>query len=508
MDFAYKSELVNFATQNVLFIGSLILIISILIGKAGYKYGLPSLLLFLGVGMFIGVDGIGLPFENHANAQFIGTMALSIILFSGGMDTKISDIRPVAKQGILLATLGVLLTAIFTGLFIWGVARIFHSSLTFAESMLLAAVMSSTDSASVFSLLRSKGLALKENLRPLLELESGSNDPMAFMIATALIGYINEGSGISVETFIDFFIQIGVGVVFGIAFARIIIWSVNRINLDNQSLYSVFLVAWTFFLFSATDYLGGNGYLAVYLAGLIVGNSRMIHRKNIARFFDDFAWLWQIVMFLMLGMLVTPSELLPIAAMGISVGLFMILLGRPLSVIICLAPFKKFSRSAIKYTSWVGLRGAVPIIFATYLLTENIPHSRDMFNIVFFITILSLIVQGMTVISSARFFGVEDDTPPDATYFGVELPDEIKSAMAEIEVNADILSNGDTLSQFNLPPNTLVMMVRRGTSFFIPRGDTKLQESDKLLVISDKDEDLKTTFAQMGVRAYKFDKNF
>ena len=429
---------VELTTENILLIGSVMLIFSIMIVKAGFRFGVPSLLVFLAAGMFMGVDGLGISFQNYSTAQFIGIMSLSIILFSGGVDTKFSDIRPVLFPGVVLATFGVVFTAFFTGAFIWAVASFFDLSFTFPQSLLLASVMSSTDSASVFALLRSKGLALKENLRPLLELESGSNDPMAFLLAMATISYINAGE----------------------------------------------------FSYS----------------GLAVGNSRMIHRRSITRFFDDFSWLWQIVMFLTLGLLVNPSELLPVAGMGLAVGAFMILFGRPMSVVLCLAPFRKFSRSAVNYVSWVGLRGAVPIVFATYLLTYEVSQAHTMFNIVFFITILSLVVQGMTVTTMARLLGVDDKTPEDATAFGVELPEEIKSAMVEIEVTPEILAGGDTLASFKLPEHTLVMMVRRGTSFFIPKGGTKLAAGDKLLVISDKDEDLKSSLEKMGITQYMWDR--
>lgn len=492
-------------TENILMIGSLMLIFSIMIVKAGYRFGVPSLLIFLAAGMFMGIDGLGISFSDYSNAQFIGIMSLSIILFSGGVDTSFPDIKPVIFPGIVLATVGVLLTAFFTGGFIWATASLFGINFSFAQSLLLASVMSSTDSASVFALLRSKGLALKQNLRPLLELESGSNDPMAFLLAMGTIAYM-QADEFSTEVLTNFGIQIAVGILVGFLSAKIIVWVVNHINLSNQSLYSVFIFACVLFVYSVTDALRGNGYLAVYLAGLFVGNSKMIHRRNITRFFDDFTWLWQIVMFLTLGLLVNPNELLPVAGMGLAIGVFMIVLGRPLSVVICLAPFRKFTRDAVKYVSWVGLRGAVPIVFATYLLTYEVPEARTMFNIVFFITILSLVVQGMTVTSMARWLGVDDKTPADATSFGVELPEEIKSAMAEIEVTPDILAGGDTLASFKLPEHTLVMMVRRGASFFIPKGGTKLLAGDKLLVISDKDEDLKSAFSKMGITQFTWDK--
>ncbi len=501
--------------EHILLTGSVILIISILIGKAGYKFGMPSLLLFLIAGMLIGgTTGISQNFTDHATAQFVGIMALSVILFMGGLSTRISSIKPIASVGIFLATVGVMLTALFTGSFIFGVAKLCEIDFSLAESILLAAVMSSTDSASVFALLRSKGLALRENLRPLLELESGSNDPMAFLLAMAMISLIKTGE-FSYMSVTNFLWQIVAGVVIGWGIAKLIVFSLNSLKLENQSIYSVFTVCCAFCIYSFSDLCGGNGYLSVYLAGLVVGNSKFVFKRSITRFFDDFAWLWQIVMFVMLGLLVNSPDLLDkrVAIVGLSVGLFMIFFGRPLSVILCMLPFrKKFSWRAIRYVSWVGLRGAVPIIFATYLFTSGIEHAQIMFNIVFFITILSLIAQGMTVGFAANLLGVSDDTQINKSSFGVELPDEIKTAMVEITVEESLLSEGNTLASFKLPPNTLVMMVRRQQQgapdkFFVPRGETQICAGDKLLVISDKTDDVADTLNKQGIKHYRIDRD-
>ena len=318
---------------NILLIGSILLFVSIVVGKAGFRFGVPALLLFLGVGMLFGTDGLGIEFNNPQTAQFIGVIALSIILFSGGMDTSASEIKPVLGQGIILATVGVMLTALLTGYFIYYITNLWDSfiNLTFIESLLLASVMSSTDSASVFSILRSKRQGLKENLRPMLELESGSNDPMAYMLTILLIQMIQSGESSLVNTALQFVMQMSIGAVAGFLLGRLAVYSINKLNI-NQSLYPVLLLAFVFFIFSFTDLLRGNGYLAVYIAGLVVGNKKMIHKKSLTTFFDGITWLFQIVMFLTLGLLVNPAELLPIASLGILVGIFMIILARPLSV--------------------------------------------------------------------------------------------------------------------------------------------------------------------------------
>lgn len=496
---------------NILLIGAILLFISIIAGKAGFKFGVPVLLLFLGVGMLFGNDGIGIQFHNSASAQFIGVIALSIILFSGGMDTKYTEIRPVLGQGIILATLGVITTTAITGLFIYWITTILgdFTTLSLTESLLLAAVMSSTDSASVFSILRSKKQGLKERLRPMLELESGSNDPMAYMLTILLLQIIQTPAGeVSIwHSALMFVIQMSVGAVAGFLLGRLALWIMNRLNVDNQSLYPILLLAFVFFIFSITDLIKGNGYLAVYIAGLVVGNQKMQHKKSIMTFFDGFTWLFQIVMFLALGLLVNPAELIPVAGIGLTIGIFMILFARPASVFLCLLPFRKMSSKAKLYVSWVGLRGAVPIIFATYPLLAGVEHASMIFNIVFFITIISLLVQGTTVGYMAKLLGLSEQEEKKHNDFGMELSDEIKSSMSEINVIPGMLAGGNHLMDLTLPDNTLVVMIKRGHHYFVPRGTTKLQADDKLLVISDNDEELRKTYEKLGVTDYLMQKN-
>lgn len=495
-------------TGNILLIGSILLFISVIAGKAGYKFGVPALLLFLGVGMIFGSDGLGIQFHNPHEAQFIGVIALSIILFSGGMDTKFTEIKPIAGPGVILATIGVLITTIITGGFIYYISRYIPNcpNLTLMESMLLAAVMSSTDSASVFSILRSKGLGLKQRLRPVLELESGSNDPMAYMLTILLIQIIQIGEFNTWQSIGMLLIQLSVGALSGYILGQVTVWVMNRINIDNQSLYPVLLLAFSFFIFSFTDLLKGNGYLAVYIAGLVVGNKKMVHKRSTATFFDGFSWLFQIVMFLTLGLLVNPSELLPVIGIGLLIGIFMIIFARPITVFLCLLPFKNFTTKARVYISWVGLRGAVPIIFATYPLIAGIENSKFIFNIVFFITIISLLVQGTTVSAMARWLKLdsEDETKKE---FDVSLPDEIKSSMSEIQITETALANGNKLMNLTLPDNTLAVMVKRNNKYFVPKGHTTINPGDKLLVISDNEEELKKAYESLGIERYSMEKN-
>lgn len=480
---------------------SVLLFVSLLVGKMGSRFGVPTLLLFLLIGMLSGSDGLGIEFNSPKIAQAIGVVALNIILFSGGMDTRFTEVKPIAAQGMILATIGVLFTALLTGIFIFWLTNNFFNAVTFTllESLLLASVMSSTDSASVFSILRSKNLSLKENLRPLLEFESGSNDPMAFMLTIVLIQLIQSPVIDAWAALWMFFKQLLLGGLAGYFLGRLSVRIINKINLDNDALYSVLLMTLMFFLFGFTTFIGGNGYLAVYVGGLFIGNSRFVHKRSSLKFFDGMTWLVQIIMFLTLGLLINPSELLPIAGIGIIVGLFMIFFSRPVSVHLSLLPFRNLSHKARHYVSWVGLRGAVPIIFATYPWIENLPHAKDIFNIVFFITILSLVIQGTTVGSMAKWLGLSQDVlrKRKLKNFDVEISEDIKSYMSEISIKKEFLANGSRLMDLNVPEKTLIAMVKRDDQYFIPRGNTELMVGDRILVITDNEKALEQTYKSM-----------
>lgn len=494
----------NLSIELFILVASVLLFFSLIVGKTGYRFGVPVLLLFLFIGFAAGSDGLGLQFSSPEVAQYIGVIALNIILFSGGMDTRFSEIKPVALKGIILATVGVLLTAVFTAIFIYYLTNsvIKTVTFTFVESLLLASVMSSTDSASVFAILRSKGLSLKENLRPLLELESGSNDPMAFMLTIVLIQLLQSPEINGWSVLLLFLKQLILGALVGFILGKLSVRMINKINLDNDALYSVLLLTVMFFLFGFTSFIGGNGYLAVYTGGLMVGNHRFVHKRSSLKFFDGLTWLFQIIMFLALGLLVNPSDLLPIAGIGILIGLFMILISRPLSVLLSLLPFRKMTLKARLFTSWVGLRGAVPIIFATYPWISEVPQAKMMFNIVFFITILSLVIQGTTVSLMANWLGLSLPVLPKRQLkeFDVEFSEDIKSAMCEITVTDKMLTEGNRVMDISLPDKTLLVMVKRKRKYFIPRGNTNLEQGDSLLIITDNEEAMRETYKQLGVQ--------
>ncbi len=478
--------------NNIMLVVAVLLLLSVFGGKAGSRFGMPSLLLFLGIGMLAGVDGFGLQFDSAETSQFIGMVSLSIILFSGGVDTRFKDIKPVLGPGLVLATVGVLLTTLLTGAFIYYVFHLFAPDYAFGwiESMLLAAIMSSTDSASVFSILGSSRTGLKQNLKPTLELESGSNDPMAYLLVIVLIGILEQGGDVSDGALLlsscgMLVTQLLVGAFGGIVIGYLSVWLVNKLKSDNEFLYPVMMIACVFFSFTLTEMVGGNSYLAVYITGLVVGNKRLHMKRTITTFFGGFTWLVQILMFLTLGLLVNPHELLPVVVPGVALGVFMILIARPAAVFLSLIPFRQYSLKARFFISWVGLRGAVPIIFATYaLMSPDVQHARFMFNVVFFITILSLLIQGTTVTRMAEWLGLKEPLRIPA-FQGVELPEDVEASMTETKVTAEMLTDGETLRHVAIPSDTLVVMVKRNDGeYIVPKGNTRLYLGDSLLLIT------------------------
>ena len=485
--------------EHFLLIGAILLFVAVMAGKVAYRFNAPALLLFLAVGLFFGYDILS--FNSPELTQFIGMISLCIILFSGGMDTKFSEIRPILPEGITLATAGVLTTALLLGGFVYFVAPWLGFELTFPMALLLASTISSTDSASVFSILRTRRQGLRENLRPLLELESGSNDPMAYILVILLVKMLGgDGEEMSVAgSVLMFVVQMAVGALVGYIFGRVSVWIINKINIDNASLYSVLLLACVFFTFSFTSLIKGNGYLAVYIAGLIVGNNKLVNKRTVNTFFDGITWLFQIIMFLMLGLLVNLDQVIQLRTLllGVIAGSFLILVARPIATWLCLAPFRKLSKRARNYISWVGLRGAVPIIFATYPWVANIEGAEVIFNVVFVMTIISLIVQGTTVSSMAELLGLA--YAEKESKFESALQDKVKSAFTEIAVTEQMLVEGNTLNKVSLPDNTLVVMVCRDGDYFVPKGSAQLQMGDKLLILSDRNDELAAHYKEYGV---------
>lgn len=476
----------TFNPENIFFLGAVLIFASIVISKWGYRFGVPTLLLFLFTGMLFGSDGLGLEFNSYEDAQLIGMLSLSVILFSGGMDTRFRDIRPVVAQGLMLSTLGVMLTTGITGMLIYYLSEWtqMEIGLTLPMSMLLAATVSSTDSASVFNLLRSQNIGLKHNLRPTLELESGSNDPMAYVLTIALVDMIvSAGEFSGMELISKIVGQLAVGGLLGYMSGIALVWIVNHINLPNASLYPVLVLSSILIIFTFTDLLKGNGYLAVYVAGLVVGNNKLSYRRETNTFFQGITWLLQIVMFLTLGLLATPTDMIEVLLVAVAIGLFMMFVARPMAIFICLQPFHIPVKAKV-FLSWVGLRGAVPIIFATYPVIAGIEDARFLFNVVFVITLLSLSIQGTTITTCAQWLELATEEPKTGNEFGVELPEELGSQLTEMTLTEDDLANGNQLADMHFPEGTLVMMVKRGNSFIVPNGKLELYKGDILLTIA------------------------
>jgi potassium/hydrogen antiporter len=487
-------------TENILLLGSILLFISIIASKTSFKLGIPTLLLFLVVGMLAGSDGPGgIYFNDPKIAQFLGVVALTFILFSGGLDTKWESVKPVLRQGLSLSTLGVLSTAIFVGIFTSLIL-----DFTFAEGMLLGAIVSSTDAAAVFAILRSKSIGLKGNLRPVLEFESGSNDPMAYFLTVSMI-YLITNPEASVWVLVPkFLIGMTIGAVAGFVMGRTMSWLVNQIKLDAAGLYPVLVLSLVFFTFSFTDFLGGNGFLAVYISAIILGNSNFIHKKSLMRFYDGLAWLMQILMFLTLGLLVFPHKIVPIIGPGILISLFLILVARPLSVFISLLFSKKLNRRKKIFISWVGLRGAAPIVFATYPLLAALPYADTIFNLVFFISVSSVVLQGTTLTTLARWLHLNVAEKIKRKFpLDIELTDDFKSELIALDIPEDSPAIGKAVVQIKLPKTALIVLIHRNGKYVSASGETKIEARDHLLVLTDNKSTAGDVFRTFGLRQHE-----
>lgn len=475
----------NLTIENILLVGSLLLIISIIAGKTSYKFGVPTLLLFLAIGMLAGSEGIGgIRFNDPKIAQFIGIVSLNFILFSGGFDTNWKTVKPIFRQGLALSTLGVLLTAISLGTFVW-----LLTDFSIYESMLLGSIVSSTDAAAVFSILRSKSLALKTNLRPTLELESGSNDPMAYVLTIAFLTLVINQDQSPVSIILLFLQQMVLGGIAGFAFGKLSKFIINKIKLDFEGLYPVLVIALMFITFSATDFAGGNGFLAIYICAVYLGNQDLIHKKTIFKMYDGLAWLMQIVLFLTLGLLVFPTQVFPYIGIGLIISFFLIIVARPIGVFLSLIFFKMKLRKRF-YISWVGLRGAVPIVFATYPLLAGIEKADIIFNIVFFISVTSVLIQGTTLSVVAKWLHVAlpEKVKPvsEIEKFIAEIP---KSSLQEIEILPHFHAVNKRIVDLNFPKSAFIVMIKRDGEYIRPGGSAVIEAQDTLMVLADNEED-------------------
>jgi len=465
--------------EHVLLIGASLIIISIGVARLSENLGVPALLLFLGIGMLAGSEGPGgIYFDNAYLAQSIGVIALVFILFAGGLDTRWSEVKPVVWQAISLATLGVILTATITGLFAFTVLKV-----SLLSALLLGAIVSSTDAAAVFSVLRSRNISLHGQLKPLLELESGSNDPMAVLLTISIIQLItNQKTSFDSISFL-FAVQMGLGAIFGLGFGKLMVLMLNRLKSSYEGFYPVFALAAAAFIYGVTATAGGSGFLAVYIAGLLAGNSDFVKKKSMLRFFDGLAWLSQITMFLTLGLLVFPSRIFPIFGVGLACSAFLMLIARPVSVFVSLL-FARLGWRDKLLVSWVGLRGSVPIVLATFPLMAGLADAETIFNIVFFIVLTSALLQAWSIPLVARFLRLDAPIQQKRKYpIEYEPVEGVDTQLVEFVIPSSSAIAGNPIVELGLPPDSLIVLIARNESFLVPSGGTILEEGDVVMVL-------------------------
>lgn len=476
----------NQSLEGILIIGSFLLFVSVLISKLSAKTGIPTLLLFLGIGMLAGSDGIGgIVFENYKMAQAIGTITIMFILFFGGFDTDIRHVKHLILSSAVLSTLGVFITSLTIGYFIHVITKF-----SFVEGILVGAIISSTDAAAVFATLRAKKINLKNNLAAILELESGSNDVVSYFVMIVCINIITKQGDMTLgNAIIMFFREMLLGGIIGLVLGKSLVFVINRANLVHESLYPGLPLSAILFGYSVTTYFHGSGFLCVYIAGLVMGSSNILHKESLKKFYEAITWLLEIVVFLILGLLAFPKHFAPVLLMGIGIALLLMFVARPLGVFLSLVFFKKIDFKQKIFVSWGGLRGAAPIIFAIYPFLYGLENADKIFHIVFFIVIASVLLQGTTLDKVAKWLKLEAEqvVPTDITYSEEE---ESKSDLIELSISQDSEVIGMKIVELGLPKGVMIVTIQRSESYIYPSGSTILEPRDKLLIALNKDEDI------------------
>jgi cell volume regulation protein A len=466
-------------TDGILLAGAVLLLASVVASKTSGRLGVPALLFFLVIGMAAGSEGPGgIAFDDARLAQALGVVALVFILFAGGADTEWRAVRPALWEALALSTVGVLATAL-------ALAALVHALLDvpFARALLLGAIVSSTDAAAVFAVLRARNVGLRGRLRPLLELESGSNDPMAVFLTTTMIGVVLEGGAAPGAVAAGFALQMALGAAAGYGIGRAGVWVANRVWLEYEGLYPVLILAFVLLTYGLAATAGGNGFLAVYVAGLVIGNGDFIHKRSVVRFHDGLAWLMQIVMFLALGLLVFPSQLLPVAVPGLVTAALLMFVARPAGVFLALLP-SRLPLAQKAMVAWVGLRGAVPIVLATFPMLSGVPGAGELFNLVFFVVLASVALQGTSIPVVARWLGV-DEPIAGAAPAEISAVASAGARLREVRVPAGAPAAGKRVLDLGLPPGVLVVLLKRGDRAIVPGGGTVLEGGDVVVVAAD-----------------------
>lgn len=471
-------------TTLFVFIASLLLLLSVVLSKTSSQVGIPALVLFIGIGMLAGSEGLGgIPFDNMEVAQFVGMIALVFILFSGGMETNIKSIKPVLAEGLSLATFGVLITMLIVGL----LCSFIFDNVNYLEVALLGAIISPTDAAATFSIFKAKGSNLKHNLRPILELESGTNDPMAYFLTISLITLLQEPDK-SIYTMMPNFVKsVVIGAVLGYLFGKLVVWAMRKMNLSMDGLYVVLVYSLALLTYSFVELCEGNGILGVYIAGLIVGNSNFARHAIIEKFFDGTTWIFQIVMFLTLGLLVFPSKVWEVAPLGLLVAVVLTFVARPIAVFISTAFFKMTFKDRL-FISWCGLRGASPIIFATFPAVAGLNNSTLVFNVVFFVSILSVLVQGSTLTWVGKKLGLMVEGEEPDRNIELDLQGSNTTYSLDIVINKGSHCVGKRFGELVFE-NGVVMMVEIDGLCVVPKADLLIKVGHKFYITSQTRED-------------------
>lgn len=460
---------------ELMIISGLVLLICITSSKMLYKFGVPMLLIFIVLGMLFGSDGIvGIYFDNYDLTSKLCSIALVFIMFYGGFGTNWKMAKPIANQSILMSTFGVIITSLLTGVFCY-----FILNTSLLEGLLIGSIVGSTDAASVFTILRSQKLNLKSEIASLLEVESGSNDPIAYMMTLSIIMIMSSGLSWSIVPMI--LKQVIFGILLGVVLAKATVFIIRRANFELEGFYSIFIIAIAILAYALSEFIGGNGYLSVYISGIILGNSKIPHKKSLVVFFDGISWIMQIMLFFMLGLLSFPSRLPEVIGVSIIISIFMIFIARPIATHFILMGFKTPIKEQI-LISWVGLRGAASIVFAIFAITSGVPIENDIFHIIFFIALISVSVQGTLLPKVAQKLDlVDNDTTVLKTFNDYQ---EDKSTMLlEYNVSRSSKWMNKTIMDAEIPDDILIVMIKRNGQVIVPKGSTEILEND-ILVLS------------------------